>query len=141
MSTTTVEPIELPSKYSKAIASLIAAVLGVLVTALADNLIDTNELVNIAIFLLTSIGVYLIPNLPAKTGNALKFWIALLGAGLQALASYMSDGVTTSEWLLIAIAVLGVLGVGIVPNTNPALETTVNPDPGVADTSKVVYLS
>jgi MFS family permease len=141
MTTTTVEPIELPSKYAKAIVGLLTAVIGVVVTALADNILDTSELVNIAIFILTSIGVWLVPNLPAKVGNILKLLIALLGAGLQALASALSDGITTQEWLLILLAILGAVGVGVIPNTNPALETTVNPDPNVPDTSKVVYLS
>lgn len=141
MTTTTVEPIELPSKYAKAIVGLLTAVIGVVVTALADNILDTSELVNIAIFILTSIGVWLVPNLPAKVGNILKLLIALLGAGLQALASALSDGITTQEWLLILLAVLGAVGVGIIPNTNPALETTSTPDPAVPDTTKVVYLA
>lgn len=49
-----------------------------------------------------------------------KFLIAALTTGLVALQTALTDGtVTTAEWVTIAIAALGALGVWAIPNATP----------------------
>lgn len=43
-------------------------------------------------------------------------FLAAAAAGVVALVSVMPDGVTGAEWLVVAAAVLGPLGVVITPN-------------------------
>jgi hypothetical protein len=51
-----------------------------------------------------------------------KFAVAAIAAGLVALQTALTDGtVTSAEWVTIAIAVVGALGVWIVPNADPPL--------------------
>lgn len=105
-----------PSHYAKSILAIAAAAIGILVAALADNTVTTAELVNVGIAVVTAVGVYLIPNLPAGPARYFKSGVALLGAALTALASFITDGVTTAEWLQIALAALAAIGVYVVPN-------------------------
>jgi len=52
-----------------------------------------------------------------------KFAVAAIAAGLVALQTALTDGtVTSAEWVTIAIAVVGALGVWIVPNDPPLPE-------------------
>lgn len=45
-----------------------------------------------------------------------KFWIAL-GLALGVLGTGVSDGkMTASEWVAVAIAFVGAMGVGLTPN-------------------------
>jgi hypothetical protein len=135
---TTFEPVELPSKYAKAIVGILTAVLGVVIVAFDDNVVSQAELLNIGIYLLVAIGVYLVPNLPSRTGNALKFWIAVLGILLQAVAGVVTDGITPNEWLLVLLAALGAVGVGVVPNVNK-VQVITGPETA-APTAGTLYL-
>lgn len=105
--------------YAKALLAILAAGLVVLAAAITDDDVSSPELVNVGIAIVTAIGVYLIPNLPEGRGvrGYAKGAVAFLGAALAALASFLSDGVTNAEWVLIALAALGAIGVTIVPNT------------------------
>jgi hypothetical protein len=56
-----------------------------------------------------------------------KFAVAALATGLVALQTALTDGtVTAAEWVTIAIAAVGALGVWAVPNAIPEQE----PAPG-----------
>lgn len=111
-------PVELPSRYAKALVAILTAALGVLVTALTDNRVTPVELTNLAIAVLTAAAVYLVPNLPAGPGAWAKAIVAVAGTALQALAPLLLEGhVTPAGWVIVALAALGALGVGIVPNT------------------------
>jgi hypothetical protein len=123
------EPVELPSRYAKAIVAIVAAVVGVLVAALSDDVVTTYELVGIAIALVTAIGVYGVPNLPTGAGRYGKLFVAIVGTALQALAPLILEGqVTTAGWLMVLLAALGAVGVGIVPNVGMRpLEAEENP--------------
>lgn len=49
-----------------------------------------------------------------------KAVVAVLAAALSALAASMPDGkVTGAEWMMVAVAVLGAVGVWLAPNTTP----------------------
>jgi len=116
------EPVELPSKYAKAIVAIVTAVLTVFATALIDGNVDTLELANIGVAFLTAFGVYAVPNFQQHVGAWLKLVVAFAGTALQALIPFLVEGtVTPAQWLLVAIAALGALGVGIVPNVTPPI--------------------
>jgi len=102
--------------YAKALLYIALAVVGVLVTALADDALSVDELVNVAIIGVGAVAVYLVPNLPSGAGAILKTIVAFLVAGLVALQSFLSGGITTTEWLQVAVAAFAGIGVYIVPN-------------------------
>lgn len=105
------------STYAKAIVYIITAGLVVLGAALTDDVVSTSEWLNIGIAGVTAVGVYLVPNLGTGVQHYAKGIVAFVGAALAALASFLSDGVTSAEWVLVALAALGAIGVVIVPNT------------------------
>lgn len=104
------------SHYAKALLYIALAVVGVLVTALADDVLTVDELVNVAIIGVGAITVYLVPNLPEGPGRFLKTAVAFVVAGLVAVQSFLSGGITTTEWLQVAIAAFAGIGVYVVPN-------------------------
>lgn len=104
------------SHYAKAITYIALAVVGVLVTALADDVVTISELVNVGIIGVGAVGTYLIPNLSAGAGQYLKAIVAFVVAGLVALQSFLTDGITTVEWLQIAVAAFAGIGVYVIPN-------------------------
>lgn len=116
------EPVELPSRYAKAIVAILAAVVALLVSALTDDHVTLTEVLTIFTAGVTAVGVYLVPNLPAGVGRFAKAAVAVVGTGIQAAIPLASDGaITNSGWLLILLAVLGAVSVGIVPNQVPTL--------------------
>lgn len=104
------------SHYAKAIVYIALAVVGVLVTALTDDVVTMPELVNIAIIGVGAVATYLVPNLPEGPGGFLKAAVAFVAAALVALQSFLTDGITTAEWLQIAVAAFAGIGVYIIPN-------------------------
>jgi hypothetical protein len=114
------EPVELPSHYLKAFVAIATAVLGVLVTALTDNVVTSNEVLGVTISLVTAVGVYLVPNLPAGAGRWLKAIVAVVGTAAQAAVPLVGGTWTTSSTLLVVLAALGALTVGITPNAKSA---------------------
>lgn len=128
MTETTFEPIELPSRYSKAIVAILTAAVTVLVAALTDGLVTTVETVNVAVAILTAVSVYLVPNLPAGIGQYAKLGVAILGTALQALVDVLATGSLTSQGILVVLlAALGAVSVGIIPNTNATPELDYDP--------------
>lgn len=109
------------SHYAKSLLYIALAVVGVLVTALADDILTFDELVNVAIIGVGAITVYLVPNLPEGVGRYLKVIVTFIVAALVALQSFLTDGITTTEWLQIAVAAFAGIGVYIIPN-EPARE-------------------
>lgn len=118
------------TRYTKAIVSILAAALVVIGAALTDNVVSQLELVNIAIATLTAVGVFLIPNLDEGPRRYAKAAVAFLGAALTALVTVLSDGVTPSEWIVVALAALGAIGVTVLPNSTTirAGQVTINVD-------------
>ena len=102
--------------YMKSLPYIALAVVGVLVTALADDLLTVDELVNVAIIGVGAITVYLVPNLPEGPGRYAKVAVTFIVAALVALQSFLTDGITTTEWLQIAVAAFAGIGVFVIPN-------------------------
>jgi hypothetical protein len=105
--------------YAKAITYIALATAAVLVTALTDNQVTIEELINILIALAGAVIVYLVPNLEDGPGQYLKTIMTFgIAAGI-AIASFLSGGVTLSEWVQVAIAAFAGIGVYVVPNEPP----------------------
>lgn len=118
----TFDPVELPSKYSKAIVAILTAAATVLATAITDNFVTLDERFGIVLAIVNAIAVYLVPNLSAGVGRYAKLIVALVGTGLQAALPLIVDGTfPPSAWLLVLVAALGAVSVGIVPNQVPTL--------------------
>jgi hypothetical protein len=103
-------------RYMKFAAQIAASVLAAVVAALAgDNMVSNAEWINIAILALGAISVLGAGNLPSGVWKYTKLYVSAATAGLVVLASFLTDGVTTTEWLQVGIAVLGALGVIAAP--------------------------
>ena len=102
--------------YAKSIMYIGLAVVGVLVTSLTDDVVTQSELINVGIVGVGAVATYLVPNLDAGPAAYLKGAVAFLVAGGVALQSFLTDGVSTAEWLQIAVAAFAGIGVVIVPN-------------------------
>lgn len=101
--------------YAKFFAAVVATVLAAISAALfGDNTISNPEWVNIAIAGVGACAVFAAPNVPGAAYT--KTVLAVLTAVLTVLASVILGGVTTTEWIQIALAGLGALGVYSVPN-------------------------
>jgi hypothetical protein len=96
-------------QYLPILATVLAAVASVFVTAASDNHISQDELGNILIALLGAITLYVIPRLAQVTW--LKPLVTGITAALQFTFSVWGDGLTLSEWVQIALTFLGGVGV------------------------------
>src|SRR4051812_5600388 len=105
------------SRYVKYVAALVGTVLSALVGALTDNVITDTEWINVAIAGVGALAVFTAPNIPGAIYT--KAILAALTAVLQLLVSFISDGISASEWLQLAVAALTALGVYQVANTEP----------------------
>ena len=108
------------SQYSKFFAAVVATVLSAVMAALfGDGVISNPEWVNIAIAGVGACAVFAAPNVPGAVYT--KSILAVLTAVLTVLSSTITGGISTTEWIQIALAGLGALGVYAVPNTGNAL--------------------
>lgn len=102
--------------YGKAFAAVVAALVSAAVAAMAgDQVIDAVEWVNVAIAAVTAAAVFTAPNVPGAKYT--KSILAVLGAVLALLTSFITDGVSATEWLQLLLAALGALGVYAAPYT------------------------
>lgn len=111
------------SHYGKSITYIALAAVTFLVTALSDNALSGEEMLNLIVVVLGAIGVYLVPNFPEGVAKYAKTGIAFLTAGVVAALSFYTGGIVTTEWLQIIIAAFTAIGVYIVPNGPKAPET------------------
>jgi peptidoglycan/LPS O-acetylase OafA/YrhL len=103
------------ARYAKFLLAVAATIIsGIVVAMTGDSIISNVEWVNIAISGVGALAVFAAPNVPGAMYT--KSILAGATAALTLLASFITDGVTTSEWLQIAVAVMGALGVYAVPN-------------------------
>lgn len=104
------------SHYAKSLLYIALAVVGVLVTALSDDILTQDELVNVGIIGVGAITVYLVPNLPEGIGRYAKVIVTFVVAALVAVQSFLTFGITATEWLQIAVAAFAGIGVYVIPN-------------------------
>lgn len=102
-------------KYTKAILAVVATVVAGLVAAMTgDNTISNTEWVNVAVLGVGAAGVFAAPNVPGAAYT--KSVLAVLAAVLTLLASYITNGVSSTELLQMVVAGLGAVGVYAFPN-------------------------
>lgn len=100
---------------AKTIVQILAAGVSAAIVALTgDNAFSAVELINIIIALVGAVGVYYVPNAP--NGPVAKAVVAALMAVLTLAVELIAGGMTLSEWLQLAIAAAGALGVYGVTN-------------------------
>jgi hypothetical protein len=104
------------STYGKAIAAVVMAVL-VTVQTLSTDGISAVDWASIVVAFLTAVGVWLVPEVEGFLSWA-KTAVAVMLAAAQAAVQVAGGGVHGYEWLTIAIAALGVLGVSVAPSTS-----------------------
>ena len=106
-------------EYTKGIAAVVAAILVALGAALSgNNHIDPVEWVNVAIAGIGAVGVWVAANV--NGAPYVKGVLAFLTAALVALQSAIVGGVTYTEWIQIALAALGAIGVVALKNVDDA---------------------
>lgn len=110
--------------YLKFIAQLAATVFASVAPALlGDNHITVNEGANILILALGAVGVLGAGDLPAGVWAHTKSIVGAATAAAVVLQSaLLTDGVSPTEWVQIAIAALG--AVGIFAAKGPVVEIT-----------------
>lgn len=101
-------------RYAKAGAQVAATVLVTLIPYLVAGAITPDAWVNVAIVGVGALAVFAGPNVPGAPVT--KVVLATLAAVLVALQSVISGGISTAEWLQLALAAFGALGVYAVPN-------------------------
>lgn len=100
--------------YAKALAAVVATILSAVVAALTgDGGLDAVEWVNVAILAVGSASVFAAPNVPGARFT--KTVLAVLTAVLTLLTSIVTDGITATEWMQLALAALGAVGVYAAP--------------------------
>jgi hypothetical protein len=103
--------------YLKAAAQVAATVLAAVVALLngTDHQPGVSDWVNVVIVALGAVAVVGAGNLPTGVWSHTKTYVAAATAAAVALQSAVTDGVSSAEWLQIALATLGALGVFVVP--------------------------
>lgn len=106
--------------YAKLFVMVLVTIATAIVAALGgDNVVDTVEWVNVAIAGVTAAGVFAAPNVPGA--NYTKAILAVLGAVLTLLTSFIAGGLDASEIIQLLIAAAGAVGVYAVPNSQPSV--------------------
>lgn len=110
-------------QYLPVLGMILATILHVVYTAVADDVITALEALNICVALLGSILTYVVPRLPGLWW--LKPAVAALTAGLLVFVNvFQNDGVvTTQTWVQAGIQIL--VGLGIVVATNSEVPETI----------------
>ena len=101
--------------YNKFWASVVATVLAAIVPALSAGPLDMLGWFNVIALASGALMVINAENTPGW-GYA-KTIAAVVSAAAVALMSFWSDGMTSAEWMQVALAVAGALGVYAIPNS------------------------
>jgi len=101
--------------YAKTFAAIAATVFSAGVAALTgDNHISAQEWINVSIAFVAAVGVFYVPNAP--NAPVAKAVVAALSAALALAVNFIVGGIDLSEWLQLALAALGAVGVYGVSN-------------------------
>lgn len=103
--------------YLKLLVALLGAAVMSVASFATDNTVSTEEWVQVAIAIATAAGVWAAANVPTLTWA--KTFVAVALGVLNLLVSYITDGISTSEWLNLAVAALTAAGVYAVANRAP----------------------
>lgn len=107
--------------------ALVAALYAIAVTAVpllsGNHTPSPAEWVQIVIAALTAVTVYLVPLVPSAPW--VKTAVGALLAGAQVLVTVIDNGVAGNDYLVIAFAVAGALGITLAPAESPRTGTAV----------------
>src|SRR5690348_9683712 len=103
------------SNYLKFAAQVAATAIAAIIAALVDDRIDFTEWLNVGVMALGAVAVLGAGNLPSGVWRYTKAIVAAASTVLVLWQSLASGGMTSSEWLQLAVAALGALGVLAVP--------------------------
>lgn len=106
------------TKYSKMLAQVAATILSAILVVSTGG-IGATEWVNVAIAGTGAAAVFAAPNVPGARYT--KSILAVLAAVLTVLTSAIIGGIDSTEWIQIAVAALGALGVYALPNSGSAV--------------------
>lgn len=101
-------------RYAKLIAQVVATVLAALLPYLTAGGLTAVDWINVAVVGVGALAVFTGPNVPGAAVT--KMVLSVLTAVLVLLVNLISGGVTLAEWLQLAMAALGALGVYAIPN-------------------------
>lgn len=106
--------------YNKFWFAVLVTIGQALIPLLDDNTIDGQEWLIVGIAAVNAIMVVVIPNLPVGgLVDYLKSFTAAMMAALVLMTTLFADGVMSgTDWINVAIAVAGALGIYAVPNRN-----------------------
>lgn len=111
-------------EYGKSIlAALYAIAVTVMPQLSGDGKVDPAEGIAIAIAICTALLTYLVPLIPSAPW--VKTAIGAVLAGLQVATTVIAGGVDSNDWILIAAAILGALGIALAPAMSPKTGTAV----------------
>lgn len=96
-------------------AQVAATVIAAIIAALADDRVDLTEWLNAGVLALGAVAVLGAGNLPSGVWQYTKAIVAAASAVLVLWQSLASGGMSTGEWMQLAVAALGALGVYAVP--------------------------
>lgn len=100
--------------YAKSLFAVLATVLTAIVAAMTDSVISDVEWINVGIAAVAAAGVFAAPNVPGARYT--KSILAVLAAVLTFFVTAVTDGISSAEWLQVAVIALGAVGIYAVPN-------------------------
>lgn len=101
--------------YAKSIGMVLMTVVTAIVAAMTDDVVTTAEWINVAILGFGAASVFAAPNVPGAAYT--KTVLAVLTAALTAVASFLTGGITTAEWLQVLVASAAAVGVYAAPKS------------------------
>lgn len=113
-------------QYLPSLGMVLATVLGVLYTAMQDNVLSLSEFLMLMISLAGAVTTYIVPR--AESIPWLKILMAGVTAALTFAVSALVDGsISTQEWVMVGIQLLA--GLGLVASTNAQVPITKDIEP------------
>ena len=103
-------------RYGKFIVEVVITAIVALIAALQDDQVDAAEWILVILAAARAVAVLGAGNLPAGVWAYTKLIVsAVIAAGGFVISAISDGGITSSEWLQLAVLVAGTLGVAVSP--------------------------
>lgn len=101
-------------KYAAALVPIFTAAVVFLQSAFRDEVLDTAEVWQLVALVSAAFVTFFLPLVPGRWAGALKTGAAIVGALATAIVPFaLQGGLTYEQWMVVALAVLNVLGVEV----------------------------